>query len=195
MQVLVYNGQTHALKRTLARFPDTAYCGTYRSDGKLLVAGCESGIVQVFDLNSRNILRQYRGHARPTHACLFTPSKLQVLTGSDDATVRLWDLTAGDQIARMDGHTDYVRAAACASDTMWATGSYDHTCRIWDPRTNTASMTLQHGAPVESVAFFPSGNVCVTGGGASVCMGRCRRRPAPAAVDEPPEDGDSGERG
>lgn len=33
--------------RQLTRFKDTAYSGTYRSDGRLLVAGGASGVVQV----------------------------------------------------------------------------------------------------------------------------------------------------
>ena len=50
--------------------------------------------------------------------------------------VRYWDVTAGEQVARLDGHGDYVRTAAAspAQPDLWATGSYDHTCRLWDVR-------------------------------------------------------------
>jgi U3 small nucleolar RNA-associated protein 15 len=34
-------------KRTISQFKDLAYSGTYRSDGKLIVAGEETGVVQV----------------------------------------------------------------------------------------------------------------------------------------------------
>ena len=49
---------------------------------------------------------------------------------------RYWDVTAGEQVARLDGHGDYVRASACspAQPDLWATGAYDHTCRLWDVR-------------------------------------------------------------
>ena len=38
--------------------------------------------------------------------------------------VRLWDVSAGEQVARLTGHTDYVRAAAASpsSSDSWATG-------------------------------------------------------------------------
>ena len=38
--------------------------------------------------------------------------------------VRLWDVTSGAQVSRLEGHTDYVRAAAVnpASSEVWATG-------------------------------------------------------------------------
>ena len=38
--------------------------------------------------------------------------------------VRLWNLTSGEQIQRMQGHADYVRAAAVnpVNGSIWATG-------------------------------------------------------------------------
>ncbi len=39
--------------------------------------------------------------------------------------MRLWDVSAGEQVARLTGHTDYVRAAAASptSSDTWATGA------------------------------------------------------------------------
>ena len=38
--------------------------------------------------------------------------------------VRWWDITAGEQLFRLDGHTDYIRSSACSpsSPDTWATG-------------------------------------------------------------------------
>lgn len=38
--------------------------------------------------------------------------------------VRWWDVTAGEQVFRLEGHTDYVRSSACSpsSPDTWATG-------------------------------------------------------------------------
>lgn len=46
-RVIAYDSVTNQVKRTFARFKDKAYSGCFRSDGKLLVAGAEDGIVQV----------------------------------------------------------------------------------------------------------------------------------------------------
>ena len=56
----------------------------------------------------------------------------------DPPQVRYWDVTAGEQAARLDGHADYVRSVAASpgSPDVWATGSYDHTVRLWDVRSN-----------------------------------------------------------
>lgn len=96
----MYDGVTRSLTRAYTRFRDKAYSGTFRDDGRLLAAGGEEGIVQVFDAESRSLLRQLRGHLRPVHVARFSPVHPQLLSGGDDATVRLWDITAGQQVSR-----------------------------------------------------------------------------------------------
>lgn len=34
---------------------------------------------------------------------------------------------------------------------------YDHVCKLWDVRQQCAVASVDHGAPVESSTFFPSG--------------------------------------
>jgi U3 small nucleolar RNA-associated protein 15 len=47
VQVVMYNGRSQEVKRNFTRFQDKAYSGCLRHDGKLMVAGGETGIVQV----------------------------------------------------------------------------------------------------------------------------------------------------
>ena len=58
------------------------------------------------------------------HSVSFAHDKLHLLSGGDDATVRLWDIGSGTQLARLDGHGDYVLAIAVSptSHDIWATG-------------------------------------------------------------------------
>jgi U3 small nucleolar RNA-associated protein 15 len=43
--------------------------------------------------------------------------------------------------------------------------------KLWDVRSGPqCSMSLDHGAPVEDVAFFPSGGLLVSAGGTSLCV-------------------------
>ena len=187
---MVYDGATRALRRTIARFKDKAYGATWRDDGKLLVAGGQDGVVQVFDAASRNVLRQLKGHQRACHAVRFAADRCHVLSAGDDVTARWWDVTAGKQACRLAGHADYVRCLAAApggGSELWLTGSYDHTAKLWDVRGSGSGgggggggsrggggaaciATLDHGAPVEAVAFFPSGGLAATAGGNTVCI-------------------------
>lgn len=47
LQVILYDGLSRQVRRTFSRFKDTAYSGSIRADGRLLVAGGQNGIVQV----------------------------------------------------------------------------------------------------------------------------------------------------
>ena len=62
-----------------------------------------------------------------------------LVTGSDDKTARLWDLSAKDPAANpivLRGHESAVEAVAISPDNRWVvTGSYDNTARLWDLST------------------------------------------------------------
>uniref|UniRef100_A0A8C5TMQ6 U3 small nucleolar RNA-associated protein 15 homolog n=1 Tax=Malurus cyaneus samueli TaxID=2593467 RepID=A0A8C5TMQ6_9PASS len=75
--------------------------------------------------------------------------------------------TYATEIISYSEHTDYVRCG-CASKVnadVFITGSYDHTVKLFDARTKSSVMTIEHGHPVESVLLFPSGGLLVSAGG------------------------------
>ena len=111
----------------------------YRGDGRLLCAGTARGSVHVVDISTRSTLRTFRGHRGPVHATHFgAPTEL--LTAGDDTSVRFWDMTSGAAVSILEhAHSDYVRCAhyggaAAGTPHLWATGSYDHTVKLWDTR-------------------------------------------------------------
>ncbi|KAL8141648.1 hypothetical protein V2J09_014680 [Rumex salicifolius] len=159
---------------TISAFKDISYSASFRSDGKLVAAGGETGIVQVFDTKSRNPLRQLRGHTRAVRLVRYPRvDLLHLFSGGDDSVVRYWDVASETGLSKFLGHKDYVRSG-CGSpvdDNLFATGSYDHTIRVWDIRASNSSgsaLNINHGKPVESVVFLPSGGLIATAGGNSV---------------------------
>lgn len=108
---------------------------------------------------------------RPVHVSKFSPDVAQVLTASDDRTVRLWDMPEQKELRRLDSHTDYVRAGVVSPENpnMVLSGSYDSTVRLWDLRMGEhggEAMRMEHGAPVEDVLIYPTG-----GGGIAASAG------------------------
>jgi len=172
-RVTVYNASGTKKTRTFARFKDIAYSGVVREDGRALAAGGEAGVVALFDCASRATLRKFSAHVAAVRCVRWSMDKLHLGSASDDATVRLWDISTGACVRRHDGHADYVRALerSPASGEIWASGSYDHTVKIWDARVGRdAVMTIKHTAPVEDIAWYPSGNLLVSVGGEDVCV-------------------------
>ncbi|KAG0475406.1 hypothetical protein HPP92_015092 [Vanilla planifolia] len=67
-------------------------------------------------------------------------------------------------------HRDYIRAGSPSSVSVdvFATGSYDHSVKVWDVRMSPDSnhvSSFAHATPVESVLFLPSGGLIATAGG------------------------------
>ncbi len=62
----------------------------------------------------------------------FPPTASCALFGSDDYTVRLWDLDAKKELACFTGHTAAVKAVAFSPDgRRAASGSDDYTGAVW----------------------------------------------------------------
>ena len=161
-RVQLYSVRTRKLVKTISRFDDVAHSAEIRRDGRVLVAGDDSGTIQVFDVNSRAILKTWKEHKQPVWTTKFSPTEsTTLLSTSDDRTIRLWDLPSQESTITFTGHQDYVRCGAFMTgqaSSLLVSGSYDQTVRLWDSRTPSAAvMTFKHAAPVESVLPMPSG--------------------------------------
>ena len=60
-------------------------------------------------------------------------ARTRLATAGRDRTIWLWDLTRGEDVARLLGHTSYVSSLAFSPDgATLASGSGDATIRLWD---------------------------------------------------------------
>lgn len=114
----------------------------------------------------------------------------QVLSCSDDTTIRLWDVPSQSTITTFTSHTDYVRSGQVSSTDphLILTGSYDGTVRIFDTRTGECELLMGTtrgssvgSVPVEQVLMYPSGTIALSAAGSIlrvwdiVAGGRCLR--------------------
>lgn len=108
---------------------------------------------------------------RPVRVTHFSPHLPQILSASDDTTVKLWDLSTQACLSTFSSHTDYVRSAifSPSDPSLILSASYDSTIRLHDvrlPDDEANVITMRHGgAPVEDILAFPSGGVAVSVGG------------------------------
>ncbi|CAD8120191.1 unnamed protein product [Paramecium sonneborni] len=70
------------------------------------------------------------------HYKCFSPDKTLLASGNADKSIHLWDVKTGQQKAKLDGHSDYVRSVCFSPDgTTLASGSVDKSIRLWDVKT------------------------------------------------------------
>ncbi|AOW04816.1 UTP15 C terminal-domain-containing protein [Yarrowia lipolytica] len=164
-RIQIFSGKTRKVTKTISRFKDTVYCGEFRSDGKLIVAGDATGLVQIFDAVSRNILVTLQASQLATHVTKFHPTNLTtLLTASDDRSVKLYDITSSTPLIEFEGAQDYVRCGEFVDANVVAAGSYDGTVRLYDARSGkTPISSLAQDHPVEDVLYH-NGMVLSAGG-------------------------------
>jgi U3 small nucleolar RNA-associated protein 15 len=189
-KICIYDARTHRLKRTITKFKTSAACGVYRSDGKLIAAGSEK-VVKIFQAEqSGPAMRVFKGHSDEVSAVGFSTDKVRVLSGSHDKTARFWDMAAGECVRTFRGHADYIKSLTAhpTNHDLWLTSAYDHKVKLWDVRAHhgsdsgggggadsssssssgkdqKASLTIDHGEPVEKVVVLPGGNIVLSAGG------------------------------
>jgi len=97
------------------------------------------------------------GHTNFVVSLAFDRSGL-LASGSDDKTIKLWNITATKCIKTLRGHTLSVCTVAFSSIGLLASGSRDNTIKLWSTTTFDCLKTLtgQHSS-VTSIAFSDEG--------------------------------------
>ncbi len=105
------------------------------------------------------------GYIAPVKSVAFSPNGRYALSGSDDKTVRLWEVATGWEVRRFEGHTRGVNSVAFSPDGRYAlSGSDDKTVRLWEVATGREVRRFErHTYGVNSVAFSPDGRYALSG--------------------------------
>ncbi|CAD5932100.1 Vegetative incompatibility protein HET-E-1 [Planktothrix agardhii] len=105
------------------------------------------------------------GHSSSVYSVALSPDGRTLASGSQDETIKLWDVPSQREIATLTGHSSFVYSVAFSPDGQTlASGSFDKTIKLWDVQSQREIATLTgHSSPVTSVAFSPDGRTLASG--------------------------------
>ncbi|MCA2696745.1 MAG: hypothetical protein IM492_11285 [Microcystis sp. M040S2] len=116
-------------------------------------------------LNRKSERNRLEGHDNSVLSVNFSPDGKTLVSGSDDKTIKLWNVETGKEIRTLYGHDNSVTSVNFSPDgKTLVSGSDDNTIKLWNVETGQEIRTLYgHDSYVSSVNFSPDGKTLVSG--------------------------------
>ena len=120
--------------------------------------------------------RPFEGYTGGVLSVAFSLDGQQIVSGSSDLTVRVWNAKTGKVVARpFEGHIGPISFAAFSPDGQQiVSGSNDQTMQVWDAKKGkvVTGPFEGHTDPVSSVPFLPAHQKIVLGLGDQSVQGQ-----------------------
>ncbi len=143
---------------------------SYNSAFGLVAVPTRGGAVCLYRASDGYLINLIQAHTNRVNVVAFSPDGTRLATGSDDRTIKIWQITQNGLSAVLErtltGHTAAVtKLSFDTAGTRLASGSDDETVRVWRLSDGTSVRILNPGqGAISAVALSPNGEQVVTGG-------------------------------
>ncbi len=156
----------------------------FTPDGRKLISVSDDKTIRLWDVESGEVLHTLRGQVgdgkegmlfagalSPDGHTLAVGGYLSYNKDYEYGRIRLINIDTREQTGLLQGHTSAILALAFSPDGRWlASGSFDHTVRIWDvtkamdagKKASATAVLESHTDDVYGVAFSPDGGKVVS---------------------------------
>ena len=103
------------------------------------------------------------GHTNEVDGLAFSPDGTLLASGSDDKTLRIWDLQTKKPLHILEGHSDQiVHVEFSPKGNKILTGAADKTARIWDVKAGKEILKIESDGGISGVAWHGEGKSFAT---------------------------------
>jgi len=122
-----------------------------------IAVGCETGDITILGGITGSQTAVLSGHTQGVRSLTFSSDGTFLVSGSNDKTVKLWDMQTGGVVKTFDGHTSFVRSVSISADcTIIISASKDKTIRLWDIQMKECCHVIEQKEEVDHVNFSPT---------------------------------------
>jgi WD40 repeat protein len=162
--VNVWNTATGELQHSFQQYYGAASVD-FSPDGKKVIAGCEKGIIRLWDRETGECVDSIEGCLNKyLNAVAISPDGKQLCTAPGQDYAVLWNLQNGERIGHLKGALYSLNALAYSPDGRYLLGSGGRTVFILDGATGDSIRSWAiYPTQLESVAWSPDGKQILTG--------------------------------
>ena len=141
----------------------------FSPDGRFIATTGEDNVINLTDLKSWKGIQTFTGHTGLVRSISFSPDCSQVVSCSNDKTVKVWDVKPctsqllTDSLSQNVSLNSLTGNIAFSPDGKYLAAGFDSkagTAMIWDAATGQQSQLLAgHTQGIRSVAFHPDGHL------------------------------------
>jgi len=126
----------------------------FSPDGRLAISGGDESIVRLWDLETGEMLREFKGHKRLRG----NPDSRRMLFTDENNAIRLWDFETNEMIRKLGGQEHYIRFAVLGPDGRRVL-SVDGggMVRFWDLETGEVIREFEEHMRATAAAITPDG--------------------------------------
>jgi WD40 repeat protein len=140
----------------------------FSADGKSLISGDAGGLALLWDLVAGGDPQMLAGNTAGIRSIAFSPRAPLAVTGSDDATVRLWDTVHATEVYSFTviANDNTISSVAFSPDgTLLAAGDGKGQVTVWDvqSREQRTQLLEPNQYPISALAFSPDGSHLAVG--------------------------------
>jgi len=104
-----------------------------RASGVLLATGSRSGRIDLWDVNTKALVRQMHGHIALISVMVLSPDGRTLGSASTDGSIKLWDSGTGRELRTLYRQEEWMYALAFSPDgNTLASGGVDPVLRLWE---------------------------------------------------------------